>query len=462
MLATYYDIITNIENFVDGLMIVDEKGIIVYNKQFSKTEFEIDESESVGKTPMDVFQNLDPETSTCYRALRYGETTINQLQTLERNGSVITVLDNTFPIIENGKIIGAVSTSKYVSDANTKNSIDLSNMTSSKKSDLYVLDDIIGESDAVRNLKYKIHKIAQSDVSVLIYGETGTGKELVAQAIHSHSARRDEYFISQNCAAIPQNLLESIFFGTTKGSFTGAVNKPGIFERANGGTIFLDEMNSMDLNMQAKLLKAIEEKKITRVGGGETKRIDVRIIAAINKSPTDCVREHIIREDLYYRLSSITVNLKPLRERGTDVLILSEHFIREKNKSHSHKITHLSDEVKQLFKEYSWPGNIRELKNVIESAFVFSSSETLQMKDLPEVLQASLETHASPQENVTLHRNEDMPLADAVDAYERAFILSHADNIRSLADLAKRLGITRQALNYKIKKYDLSFPELEK
>lgn len=450
MIETYYDIITKIENFVDGLMIVDENGLIKYNKQFAKGPFQIDEKQSLGKTPMEVFPNLTEETSTCYRALKYGETTKNQLQTLNHNGVEITVLDTTFPVIEKGKVIGAVSTTRFIETSLTNDFIDLSTMTSSHKTDFYEISDIMGSSEGIQLLKYKIHKVSKTSSSVLIYGETGTGKELVAQSIHSSSSRRSNRFISQNCAAIPHTLLESIFFGTTKGIYTGAENKPGIFELADGGTIFLDEINSMDLSMQAKLLKAIEEKKVTRIGSSESKKIDVRIIAAVNENPLDCINSNRMRKDLYYRLSSLQIKVPPLRERKTDIPELLDHFIKIFNSEIDINITGVSDEVSDIFRRYAWPGNIREFRNTVESAMNFATSETIEKQDLPETLlnKEISGSHISSYGYGNLN--------EAVAKFEKDFILSRSKDIKSLSELAERLDISKQSLNYKLKKYNLN------
>ncbi len=450
MIEAYYDIITKIENFVDGLMIVDEKGIIKYNKQFASSIFNFDEKKSIGKTPMEVWTNLTEETSTCYKALKYGETTINKVQRLKFNtGEEFLVLDNTFPILENGKIIGAVSTSKFINDISGKNTIDLSNMTSTYTNDLYNLNDIIGNSKEIQILKHKIHKVSRTNSSVLIYGETGTGKELVAQSIHSHSPRKEGCFISQNCAAIPHTLLESIFFGTKKGSYTGAEDKPGIFELANGGTIFLDEINSMDLNMQAKLLRAIEEKKVTRIGGTESKKIDVRIIAAMNETPQNCIMENKIREDLFYRLSSIQIKVPPLRDRISDIVDLTNHFINLYNKEMKVNIKGVSDDVLKVFNDYHWPGNVREFKNVIESAFNFASSNIIRVEDLPEsIFEKTKKVTESP-------LYEGHSLVEAIENYEKNFIIQNSKDVKTLSELADKLKISRQTLNYKIKKYNL-------
>lgn len=466
MIETYYDIITKIENFFDGIMIVDENCIIKYNKNFS-VDFNFNEKDSIGKTPMEVWPNLKKEDSTCYRAVTYGETTTNKIQILKYvNGEEFTSVDNTFPIIENGKIIGAVSTSRMIDKYPFKKTIDLPNMTTTYTDDLYNLNDIIGSSKSIELLKYEIHKVSQTSSSVLIYGETGTGKELVAQSIHSLSARKGKVFISQNCAAIPHTLLESIFFGTTKGSYTGAENKAGIFELADGGTIFLDEINSMDLNMQAKLLKAIEEKRITRIGGSETKKIDVRIIAALNEDPQECINNNKIRKDLFYRISSIQISVPPLRERKSDIEKLTEHYIKYYNKEMNKQIKGVTPEVLNILNNYDWPGNVREFKNAIECGMNFASSSLISKEDLPDIVQKKRNYNNNNNNKdigFNLLQEYDVnTLNEAVESFEKQFIINKAKNANSLSNLADELCISRQTLNYKVKKYGIDFDSLNR
>lgn len=458
MIETYYDILTKIENFFDGIMIVDENCIIKYIKNFAGHKFSnFNEKDAIGKTPMEVW-GLQKEESTCYRAVKYGETATNHSQTLTyANGQQFHAIDNTFPIIENGKIVGAISTTRFIDNKTLKTTIDLPNMTSTYTGDLYNLNDIIGHSKSIDLLKYEIHKVSQTNSSVLIYGETGTGKELVAQSIHSLSSRKNKVFISQNCAAIPHTLLESIFFGTTKGSYTGAENKPGIFELADGGTIFLDEINSMDLNMQAKILKAIEEKRITRIGGSEAKKIDVRIIAALNEPPQDCINEGKIRKDLFYRISSIQILVPSLRERKSDIELLTNYYIKYYNKEMKKHINGVTPEVLEILKNYDWPGNVREFKNAIECGMNFASSNLLTKDDLPDIVQ-NYNNIINEEENLRfMHNYDGVSLGDAVEEFEKQFIINKAKNAISLSSLADELCISRQTLNYKVKKYGIDF-----
>ena len=449
MIQKYYDLLTKIENIVDGLMIVDENCVIQYNKQFTPSGVKLDERESIGRTPMEVYPNLSPGESTCYRAVVYGETTTNKVQRLVHRTGEMTILDTTFPVLENGRIIGAVSTARYLDQASARDFLDLSHMTTARTKDLYDLGDIVGGSQETLLLKFRITKVAATASSVFIHGETGTGKELVAQSIHSASPRRSACFISQNCAAIPQTLLESIFFGTTRGSYTGAENRPGIFELADGGTIFLDELTSMDLGMQAKLLKAIEEKKITRLGGAEARRVDVRILSATNEPPARCLQEQRMRADLFYRLSAVQIHVPPLRERTCDLPDLAAHFTRLFSRELGKPINGVSPAVMRAFEAYPWPGNIREFRNVLECACNFAAGDTVQMEDLPDTFQGAAPDRSVP---ATAGRGS---LREEMDRFEQALLADRLRETHSLTDLAGQLRISKQTLNYKLRKHGL-------
>lgn len=304
MLENYINLITLMDNSFDAIMIIDKEMTIRYYKTFSKNRLEyVDEKNAIGKTPFDIFINITKENSTLYKAIKFKKITLNNNQIIHYStGKKEAIIDNTIPIVINNKIIGAINTARYISNFNKTNLNNSSNILTPLLDNLYTINDIIGESEKTLDLKNKIIRVSQTNSNILIYGETGTGKEIVAQAIHNSSNRKNKLFISQNCAAIPNSLLESILFGTTKGSYTDAIDKPGLFELANEGTIFLDEINSMSLYTQAKLLRIIEEKKVTRIGGNIPKKINVRIIAAINKSPNICLKQKTLRDDLFYRL----------------------------------------------------------------------------------------------------------------------------------------------------------------
>ena len=252
-----------------------------------------------------------------------------------------------------------------------------------KNNTIFTIDDIITVNPKMLEIKDKISRVAKTDSSVLIYGKTGTGKEVVAQAIHNMSKRYNAPFVALNCGAIPATLLESILFGTVKGSFTGSNDTQGFFEQANGGTLFLDEINSLDVSMQGKLLKAIEDKTIRRIGGNKNIELDLRIISATNESPEVLMSEKRLRKDLFYRLGVVEMNIPALSERKEDIPGLTDYFIDLYNNKMDIYINRVQPQVLDCFYKYDWPGNIRELKNAIETTYNNVTSSEIQVKDLP-------------------------------------------------------------------------------
>jgi len=247
----------------------------------------------------------------------------------------------------------------------------------------YQFDNIVAESTAMRNLCEMIRRVAPTDATVLICGESGTGKEIVAKAIHTHSRRKDKTFLAVNCAALPEPLLESEMFGHTKGAFTGASsNKEGLFEAATGGTIFLDEIGAMPLSIQSKLLRVLQEKEVRRVGSNETIAVDCRVLAATNIRLEALLTEGKFREDLYYRISVIPIEIKPLRDRTEDILPLIHHFLRLETPQ-DREIPTIAPEVRELLEQYPWPGNVRELENAIKHALTFAHDNRITLDVLP-------------------------------------------------------------------------------
>lgn len=243
---------------------------------------------------------------------------------------------------------------------------------------------IIGNSPPMREVYKTIGKVAPSDMTVLVQGESGTGKELIARAIHYNSRRLVKPFIAMNCAAIPKELLESELFGHEKGAFTGAIErKPGKFEQANGGTVFLDEIGDMPLDLQAKILRVLQEREITRTGGSQNIPVDVRIVAATNQDLQQLVQQRLFREDLYYRLNVVPINLLPLRERREDITLLVEHFLQKTCAELDTQLKKVEDSALERLVAYSWPGNVRELENVIKRAVILSSDPLLTIDDFP-------------------------------------------------------------------------------
>ncbi|GAQ95186.1 two-component system, NtrC family, response regulator PilR [Thermodesulfovibrio aggregans] len=304
---------------------------------------------------------------------------------------------------------------------------------------------IIGESNEIKLLLEKIKKIANTPTNVLLLGETGTGKELFARAIHDASYRKKKPFVAINCASLPENLLESELFGFVKGAFTGAnSDKKGLLEIADGGTVFLDEIGDMPLGLQAKLLRVIEDKEIRPLGSVISKKVDLRFISATNKDLLEEVRKGNFREDLFFRLNVITLQIPPLRERGRDIEILAYHFMRKFAIKMGKNVTKIDPQTIQILLRYPWPGNIRELQNVIEQAVVFTESDTIKPEHLPE--------HVKNME-ITTERKRDVPLL-SIEEFTKEFILKY-QSIYTEQELADILGITRKALWEKRKKWGI-------
>ncbi len=460
MLRKYVEQILSLYNYIDGLMITDEKGKIEYYMTYRPDLVSLREKDLIGKNLLEIYPDLTEETSSIMRVLKTGKPIFNEEQELRSyKGEILHVVNTTMPIMEEGRIIGAIDVSRYMDPAYGRKNITISLKDSQEPKSLYSVDDIIGKSDSMAVLKEKIPMIASTDSSVLIYGETGTGKELVAQSIHTSSRRKNKHFVSQNCAAIPSNLLEGILFGTVKGSYTGAENKPGLFEIANGGTLFLDEINSMDIGLQSKILKAIEDKQVMRVGGYEHIATDIKIISAVNENPLTCVQEGKLREDLFYRLSVVQLNVPPLRERYEDLLLLTSYFIDEYNRQMNKNILGLDEEAEEILKAYTWPGNVRELRNVIEGAFNVASGRFLRRMDLPEYLLKRLsgmpDQIFDPSTVSVAKIGSGFSLDKEVEEFEKTIILQALDHSKSYTEAAELLGISKQSLNYKMKKYCL-------
>ena len=309
-------------------------------------------------------------------------------------------------------------------------------------------DGIVGSSPALRAVLNQVRMVAPTGATVLIEGETGTGKELIARAIHMHSERRQRPFVKVNCAAIPAELLESELFGHERGAFTGALaQRIGRFEAANGGTLFLDEIGDMPVHLQTKLLRVLQEEEFERVGGSRTIKVDVRIVAATNRDLKAMVEENKFRPDLYYRLAVFPLNIPPLRERREDILLLTRHFVQKHARRMDRNITSIPGYTMEALTNYDWPGNIRELQNVIERSVVLSNGPELQVA-LPEMIGRS-----AP---VVLHGR-----ASAVtEISERARILLVLKETKGMVGgpngAAARLGLKRTTLQARMRRYNIA------
>lgn len=454
----YIEQILNIYNHVDTIILTDDKGYITYFITYRPDVNPNRPKNMVGKHMLEAFKTLTEETSSVMRVIKTGEPILNEIQEFPYDSYVVRSINTTMPIKENGKLVGVANMIRYLDGPFKRNEIVIDLKEKKDFGIRYHIDDIEGCSESISYLKQKIRMVSETDSAVLIYGETGVGKELVAQSIHGLSSRRNNRFVSQNCAAIPENLLESIIFGTVKGAYTGAENRPGLFEISKGGTLFLDEINSMEITLQAKILRAIEDNEVTRIGSNTPIKTDVRIISALNENPMDCIKNKKLRRDLFYRLSTVEIDIEPLRKRKEDISYMTDYYINYFNKKMNRAIIGIDDDVQKIFSRYEWPGNVRELRNVLEGAFNIATSRKIKKKYLPNYLLQEFDVEGiemADEHIIRWSNGEDFNLDEAIKEYERNIIISALHNSRNLSEAAKKLGISRQNLNYKLNKHSL-------
>jgi arginine utilization regulatory protein len=436
-----------------GVHIIDENGkTIIYNHKMTEIEG-MAASDVLNKSIQAVFSFQNKQNSTLVQALQKGKSTKEAKQTYFNNkGIEITTVNNTFPIIDQNKIIGAIEIANDI----TKIERFIRENVLKKGDTKYTFDSIIGNSEPIQDVIEASKRATRTNSSVLIIGETGTGKELFAQSIHNGSIRSKKAFVSQNCAALPDNLIEGLLFGTKKGAFTGAIERPGLFEQAEGGTILLDEINSLHPALQAKLLRAIQEKTIRRVGDTKDTKVDVRIIATINEDPIDAVADNRLRKDLYYRLSVVSIFIPPLKDRKEDIPLLVQSFIEKYNSLFDMHVNGIEKDVLTHFNTYDWPGNVRELEHVIEGAlnsmeyegFISYNHLPIQYRKRTKMkaLQAlDIEELTSNTRAKTLKEF----VHDTEAYYINKILNKHNGNI---SHTAKFLGISRQSLQYRLRK----------
>jgi DNA-binding NtrC family response regulator len=326
-----------------------------------------------------------------------------------------------------------------------------------KENDNSAFTGIIYQNKSIKDIINLIHKIAPGDMNVLISGESGTGKELFARAIHKLSNRDAHPFVPVNCGALPENLFESELFGHERGAFTGAVKtKPGLLEFANHGTFFLDEIGDLNLNMQVKLLRMLEDNKIRRVGGEKELDIDVRIIAATNKDLEIAIQSNEFREDLYYRLNTIEIKILPLRERSNDILLIANHFLSKLSGTDGKSVYRFSSEAEKALLSYSWPGNVRELQNMVKRAFYLTSGQIIQSADLP--------LPKSENEIISVKNELELPYKDAKDSFIEKFEVEYLThhiklNNGNISKTAEACGLDRRSIHRLINKYNIIYNE---
>lgn len=446
-----------IDNLEEGIQIVDSEGrTVYYNNAMAKVEG-LKSEEVIGKKVIEYLNGVEEDSSTLMNVLKHGEKLVDVIQHYSsHDGKKVTTINTTIPIKHEGKTIAAVEISKDMTQLKELNEKLCKLQASNNKSQTnYNFNDIIGKNAILQSAINKAAKASLSNSSVLIYGETGSGKEVFAQSIHYNSLRKDKPFMPINCAAIPSALLEGMLFGTIKGSYTGAENRKGLFEEANGGTILLDEINSMEPVLQSKLLRVLQEGYIRPVGSNKTIDVDIRIIATLNEKPEKLIEEGRLRKDFYYRLGVIRIDIPPLRQRKDDIPLLVKYFIEHYNKVLCKNIIGIDEEAMIQFKEYDWPGNIRELKNVIESAMNLSENSGILTK---ECFDNRAEINSPLGDYSTNYNNysSKLSLEEYLDKIEMQIIKdSLKKNNKNITKTAEELKMTRQNLQYKIKKYKL-------
>jgi arginine utilization regulatory protein len=450
-----------LDEISDGVHVIDKNGkSIIYNKKMVELE-SMQKDEVLNKHLLDVFQFDKDGESTLLQALKQGKTITSLKQTyFNEKGKQITSINKTYPIIDDGQIVGAI---EIANDVTKVERMIRENMFK-KENTRFTFDNIIGKSEAIQEVISTAKKASRTSSSVLIVGETGTGKELFAQSIHNSSSRSSAPFVSQNCAALPDTLIESLLFGTKKGAFTGSIERPGLFEQAEGGTLFLDEINSLSPLLQAKLLRVLQERTFRRIGDTVDKKIDVRILAAINEDPIDAIANNHMRKDLFYRLGVVTVFIPPLRERKEDIPLIVNHFIEKYNQFFNMEVIGVSSEVQELFFTHDWPGNVRELENIIEGAMnLLVDGAEIHCSHLPfhSILRKTQllnnECNIDSEYKVIEWETQSKgALRVKIEHDEKEYIKNIIDKNRgNLSVAAREMGISRQSLQYRLKKYKL-------
>lgn len=451
-----------------GVLIYDKNCRIRFHLEPHTNIFAVKDSEEIlGKKLQDLFTKPKDDFDPVQASLTDEGIFENQVRKfVDFRGNEKQAIFTTLPYYQDGKLAGVVELfgelftylnyrERLILD--TDSTAYQKNMRKSYRSNgtIYCLDDFLTATPEITSLINNARRIADSSSPVMIYGETGTGKEILAQGIHNASEkRRQETFITQNCAAIPENLFESLLFGTSAGGFTGAKNNPGLFELADRGTLYLDEINSLDLPLQAKVLRVLEDGIIRRIGGQNTINVDVRVIAATNENPYTAIEQGKLRRDLFYRLSAINFYIPPLAERKDDIDLLVDNFISDYNDVLDKKVKGLSANARQALHKHSWPGNVRELKNTIEQIMNYIDRDTILLSDLP---QNNYGFYPAAEKNKQVQPLKSPYLQDAVKDYEKDIIkeaLLQANG--SCSKAAKILKMSRHTLYYKIKKHNIT------
>lgn len=458
-----------LDHISDGIQIYDKNAAAVYFNKSSRSISQIPDEVSVeGRHLLDMY-DLEESISTTLTCLHTQSPVINRVDHYKSSdGFSIATANTSYPIKRGKELLGAVvfeQTSQIVKSYIQKmeevdKALKLYDAHAHHiRFSGYTFEHVIGHGEKLLHAVSIAKKVAKQNSSILLVGETGTGKEIFAQSIHRESDRRDKKFVALNCAAVPDSLIESILFGTQKGSFTGSENKPGYFEEADGGTLFLDELNSMSLTMQSKILRAIQENTFRRVGGQKDIKMDIRIISSCNEDPFRSIGDNQFRKDLFYRLSTVMIELPPVREHKEDLEELIRYHLEASAFQYVRPFTDVSPEVIELFRAYSWPGNVRELFHVLDYAQNVADSDTLCVEHLPGYLLKIKKEEAKASHLNTLDESMDFinnDLQSLMDEYEHTILLKALEHYGyNITKTADSLRLRRQSLQYRIKKYGI-------
>ena len=462
------DYLSIFDYFSDGVIVTNSDGVIVYYNRAISLIDELHPDDVISHKVTDVY-DLDDSTSIIMQCLTKRKPIIDEpIYYRTRRGKFANTIHNVMPIFNKNKLAGAICFVRdYHALAQTIASMPLPGKDQQFDTASITFKRIIGKAPAFVDAINAARMAASTPSPVMLFGETGTGKELFARAIHNHSSRSAKKYTPVNCAAIPENLLEGILFGTSKGAFTGAVNKAGLFERTNKGTIFLDEVNSMPVGLQSKILRSIQESKVRRVGALKEIETDLKIISSINNDPHISISDGTLRSDLFYRLGVVFIYIVPLRERMDDLGLLVNYFIKKHNTMLGKNVQKVSNEVMELFKTYKWPGNVRELEHVIEGAMnLVGTHKTIQIKYLQTHFSnwsakpgsvRSVSARSARKHDDKLSVDSTTNLIKEKSAHEEDIIkTTFIENKGNITKTARSLGISRQLLYYKIKKFNIS------
>ena len=456
------DYLSIFDDFSDGVIVTNADGVIVYYNRAMSLIDELRPDNVIFRKLTDVY-DLDASTSIILQCLAKKKTIIDKpIYYRTRMGKFANTIHNAMPIFLKNKLVGAICFIRdYHALIQTIASMPLPGKDQQFDIASITFDRIIGEDSAFVDAINSARMASGTPSPVMLFGETGTGKELFARAIHNHSSRGAKKYTPVNCAAIPENLLEGILFGTSKGAFTGAVDKAGLFERTNKGTIFLDEVNSMPVGLQSKILRSIQESKVRRVGALKEIETDLKIISSVNNDPHISISNGTLRSDLFYRLGVVFIHIVPLRERMNDLGLLVDHFIEKHNATLGKNVEKISNKVMELFKEHNWPGNVRELEHVIEGAMnILGRDEVIQIQHLQTCFSnwSVKAKSARPQKMWgdvdSAGRNSNL-IKNTSDQEKSIVKNTLLENKGNITRTARSLGISRQLLYYRIKKFNI-------